>query len=100
MEVRRMSVDGKGNITINSPMGPQKATLDLKANGGALTGTQAGQQGSVEIANGKADCNNASSAISIPSPLPLTLGHSGMVISRRDSLDVTPSPLPSFPFFR
>jgi len=27
-----MSVDGKWNITINSPMGAQKATLDLKAN--------------------------------------------------------------------
>ena len=34
-----MSVDGKWNITINSPMGPQKATLDLKADGGALSGT-------------------------------------------------------------
>ena len=45
-----MSVDGKWNITINSPMGAQKATLDLKANGSALTGTQAGQQGSMEIA--------------------------------------------------
>ncbi len=29
-----MAIDGKWEITINSPMGAQKATLDLKAEGG------------------------------------------------------------------
>ena len=32
-----MSVDGKYNIVIKSPMGDQKASLDLKAEGGTLT---------------------------------------------------------------
>jgi hypothetical protein len=93
-----MSVDGKWNITINSPMGPQKATLDLKADGGALSGTQAGQQGSMQIANGKADGNNVSWSISITSPMPMTLEHSGIVDGDKISGNVKAGAFGSFPF--
>ena len=65
-----MSVDGKWNIVINSPMGAQKAALDLKAEGGTLTGTQAAAQGSMPIANGKVDGNNIGWSVSITSPMP------------------------------
>ena len=40
-----MAIDGKWEITINSPMGAQKATLDLKNEGGTLSGTQTAMQG-------------------------------------------------------
>ena len=93
-----MSVDGKWNITINSPMGAQKATLDLKAAGGALTGTQAGQQGSMAIANGKVDGNNVSWSISITSPMPMTLEHSGAVDGDKISGNVKAGAFGSFPF--
>ena len=41
-----MAVDGKWEITINSPMGAQKATLDFATSGDTLTGvlTYANQQ--------------------------------------------------------
>src|SRR5581483_3583767 len=35
-----MAVDGKWEIVINSPMGAQKATLDLATEGNSLTGSQ------------------------------------------------------------
>ena len=55
-----MAVDGKWEIVINSPMGAQKATLDLASNGAALTGTQQAAQGSGPLENGKVDGNNVS----------------------------------------
>ena len=35
-----MSIDGNWTITMTTPMGERTATLTLKADGGALTGTQ------------------------------------------------------------
>ncbi len=54
-----MAVDGKWEITINSPLGAQKATLDLTASGGALTGTQQAAQGSGPLENGKVERRQA-----------------------------------------
>ncbi|MBI3677784.1 MAG: hypothetical protein HY243_14340 [Proteobacteria bacterium] len=93
-----MAVDGKYNITINSPMGAQKGTLELKANGGALAGTQSGQQGSMEIANGKVDGNAVSWSISITSPMPMVLEHSGTVDGNKISGSVKAGAFGSFPF--
>ena len=55
-----MAIDGKWEITINSPMGAQKATLELKTEGGALTGTQTAMQGTQPVTNGKVDGNSLS----------------------------------------
>jgi len=93
-----MSVDGKWNITINSPMGAQQAELNLTSAGGALTGTQAGRQGSMDIANGKVDGNNVSWAVSITSPMPMTLEHSGTVDGDKISGNVKAGAFGSFPF--
>ena len=40
-----MAVDGKWEIVINSPLGAQKATLDIATNGTSLTGTQQARAG-------------------------------------------------------
>ena len=93
-----MSVDGKYNIVIQSPMGAQKATLELTSAGGALTGTQGGQQGSMAIANGKVDGNNVSWSISITSPMPMTLEHSGVVDGNKIAGNVKAGAFGSFPF--
>ncbi|HEY0105583.1 MAG TPA: hypothetical protein VGB91_05815 [Rhizomicrobium sp.] len=93
-----MSVDGKWNIVINSPMGAQKATLDLKAEGGALTGTQAAQQGSMAIANGKADGNAISWSVAITSPMPMTLEFSGAVDGDKVAGNVKAGAFGSFPW--
>ena len=53
-----MAVDGKWEIVINSPLGAQKAALDIATSGNTLTGTQTAQQGSGPLENGKVDGNN------------------------------------------
>ena len=44
-----MAVDGKWEIVINSPLGAQKASLDIATNGTTLTGTQQAAQGSCPL---------------------------------------------------
>ena len=93
-----MSVDGQWDIVINSPMGAQKATLDLATNGTALTGTQQAAQGSGPLENGKVDGNALSWSAKISSPMPLTLDFTGTVEGDKRSGSVKAGAFGSFPF--
>ncbi|HEY0267085.1 MAG TPA: hypothetical protein VGC16_10055 [Rhizomicrobium sp.] len=93
-----MAVDGKWEITINSPLGAQKAVLDLTADGNSLSGTQTAQQGSGPIENGKVDGNAVSWSGKITSPLPLTLDFNGTVDGDKLSGSVKAGSFGSFPF--
>ena len=93
-----MAVDGKWEITINSPMGAQKATLDIKNEGGALTGTQTAMQGTQPVTNGKVDGNNLSWSANITSPMPMTLEFSGAVDGDAIKGNVKAGSFGSFPF--
>jgi hypothetical protein len=93
-----MAIDGKWEITINSPLGAQKATLDLKADGGILSGTQTAMQGTQPLSNGKVDGNNLTWSASITSPMPMTLDFSGAVDGDKLSGSVKAGAFGSFPF--
>ena len=93
-----MSVDGIWNITMNTPMGERKATLTLASNGSTLTGTQAAEQGSAEIADGKVDGNKVSWKVSIQQPMPLTLDFNGTVNGDAIEGQMGVGFLGSFPF--
>jgi hypothetical protein len=93
-----MAVDGKWEIVINSPMGAQKAVLDMATDGNSLTGTQTAQQGSGPLENGKVDGNNLSWSAKISSPLPLTLDFAGTVEGDKLSGSVKAGSFGSFPF--
>jgi hypothetical protein len=93
-----MAIDGKWEITINSPMGAQKATLDVKAEGSTLTGTQTAMQGTQPVTNGKVDGNNLSWSASITSPMPMTLEFAGTVDGDKLSGSVKAGAFGSFPF--
>ncbi|HKQ45898.1 MAG TPA: hypothetical protein VJS47_10950 [Rhizomicrobium sp.] len=93
-----MAVDGKWEIVINSPMGAQKAQLDLATSGTTLTGTQTAQQGSGPLENGKVDGDAVSWSAKITSPLPLTLDFSGTVDGDKLSGSVKAGSFGSFPF--
>ncbi len=93
-----MAVDGKWEIVINSPMGAQKATLDITTNGNSLTGTQTAQQGSGPLENGKVDGNNLSWSAKITNPLPLTLDFTGTVEGDKLSGSVKAGSFGPFPF--
>jgi hypothetical protein len=44
-----MAVSGTYNITLNTPMGPRPATLNLAEAAGALSGSFSGEQGAVDL---------------------------------------------------
>jgi hypothetical protein len=67
-----MSADGAWKTTINSPMGVQEGTLDIKTSGDAFTGAMAGRQGSQEI-SGKVDGDTLTWSAQITQPFPMTL---------------------------
>ena len=58
-----MSADGTWTLTLNTPMGAQQGTLNLKTNGGTLEGTMIGPQGEVPLENGKVDGSTLSWSI-------------------------------------
>ena len=93
-----MAVDGKWEIVINSPLGAQKASLDIATNGSALTGTQQAAQGSGPLENGKVDGNNLSWSAKISSPMPMTLDFAGTVDGDKLSGSVKAGSFGSFPF--
>jgi hypothetical protein len=74
-----MSVDGNWNVTMNTPMGAQKATLSLKTAGGALTGQMKGAQGAMDLNDGKVDGNNVSWTANLTQPMPIKLEFTGKV---------------------
>jgi len=53
-------VTGKWTYETQGRNGPQTATMNLKADGGNLTGTVSSRGGDTEISNGKVDGNNIS----------------------------------------
>ncbi|MBL8551145.1 MAG: hypothetical protein JNJ73_14250 [Hyphomonadaceae bacterium] len=67
-----MSIDGNWNIETNTPLGVQKATLSLKSDGGKITGTTAGAQGSLSI-EGTVSGNTAKWPAKVTSPMPMDL---------------------------
>lgn len=74
-----MAVDGKWNISVETPIGTKQAALTLLVAGGALTGTQSADGGSAAISDGKADGNKVSWKVAITDPMPLTLEFEGTV---------------------
>lgn len=68
-----MSADGTWNITLNSPMGAQQATLTLATDGGSLSGQMAGPQGTQEFTGGTADGDNLAWTIDMTQPMPMKL---------------------------
>ena len=93
-----MAIDGKWEIVINSPLGAQKANLDLKAEGDSLTGNQSAAQGSGPLENGKVDGNTVSWSAKISSPMPLTLDFTGTVEGDKMSGSVKAGAFGAFPF--
>ena len=93
-----MAVDGKWEIVINSPLGAQKAQIELAANGATLTGSQHAAQGSGPLENGKVDGNAVSWSAKISSPMPMTLDFTGTVDGDKLSGSVKAGSFGSFPF--
>lgn len=68
-----MSIAGTWNITMNSPMGAQSATLDLKVDGGSVTGSMKSPMGEIEISEGTADGDSATWKATLTQPMAITM---------------------------
>lgn len=68
-----MSADGTWNTTMNTPMGAQRATLELTTNGGALSGVMKSPMGSLEFNDGTVDGNDLAWTVEMAQPMPMTL---------------------------
>lgn len=93
-----MSVDGKWTVVVKSPMGEQPSTLEVKNEGGTLTGTQSAQGQSQAIANGKVDGNTVTWSNSITQPMPMTLEFTGTLDGDNLNGNVKAGAFGSFPF--
>ena len=75
-----MAVDGKWNITMNTPMGSRTTNLELKSDGADLSGTWGGQGGPQEFSGGKADGDNVEWSVNMQGPMgAMTLAFKGKV---------------------
>jgi hypothetical protein len=83
-----MSVDGTWTTTMNTPMGAQNGTMELKSEGNTLSGTLAGPQGSLDLEDGTIDGNNLTFKASVTSPMAMTLEFSAVVDGDNISGDV------------
>lgn len=68
-----MSADGTWKTTMQTPMGPQQGTLELKTDGNVLTGKLSGSQGEIEIKDGTVDGNSLAWKADITTPMAMTL---------------------------
>jgi hypothetical protein len=75
-----MSITGAWSLTVNSPMGAQRSTVNVTQDGGTLAGSSTGPQGtSTDIYEGKIEGDSCSFKIDITVPMPMTLAFEGKV---------------------
>ncbi len=78
-------VQGKWNVTINTPMGDKSGVLDLKIEGTRLTGSLSDGEHFAEISDGKVDGNKLSWSAKITKPMRMSLKFTATVDADRIS---------------
>ena len=78
-------VQGKWNITINTPMGERSGVLDLLVTGQTLTGTLSDAEHHVAISDGKIEGNRLSWQAKITKPMHLNFKFTATVDEDRIS---------------
>ena len=78
-------VQGKWNITINTPMGDKSGVLELKAEGTTLTGSMSHGSQRVEISDGKVEGNTLHWTAKITAPMSMKFKFTATVDADRIS---------------
>jgi hypothetical protein len=69
-----MSVDGRWELVISTPIGEQKATLEIASAGSVITGTMTSEgETPVEISDGKLDGDKISWSMAVTTPMKLNV---------------------------
>lgn len=82
------SADGTWKTVMKTPMGDQNGTLTIATDGAALTGKLSGQQGEIELQDGKVDGETLTWKADITQPMPITLEFTAKVDGDEISGDV------------
>lgn len=90
-------IDGSWNVVIASPAGAQKATLTVRSAGESFAGEFTGDEGTVEIADGRVDGDTISWSMQIVKPLPMTLTSKLTLVDDALTGAVTAGAFGSFP---
>ena len=83
-----MSADGTWSTTMNTPMGAQNGTMELKTDGASLSGTLTSPQGTIELEEGTVDGDALTWKADITTPMAMTLEFSATVDGDSMSGDV------------
>lgn len=87
---------GKWAIVIQTPVGPQKAVMDLTVNGNVVTGKVSAEQGTVDVAGGVKD-GRAKFQGKASMPMPITVSYDVTVKDGRMSGENANGPFGTFP---
>lgn len=68
-----MSINGKWNMVIKTPMGDQKPVLTMRQEGNALIGGFEGEHGPMELVDGKIEGNKLTWTGKMKKPVPMSL---------------------------
>ncbi|TKD51713.1 hypothetical protein [Sphingomonas baiyangensis] len=90
------NVDGNWDTVVKSPMGDQKATLNVQSNGDSFTGNFAGGMGTSDV-TGSVDGDTLKWKMDITVPMPMTLDCEATVDGDTLSGKVTAGAFGSFP---
>ncbi len=93
-----MSTDGTWNLTMQTPIGERKSTLELKSGGAALTGKLTADGNSTDIYEGTANGNALAWKADIKNPMPLSLAFTATVDGDKISGTVSAGAIGSWPF--
>ena len=93
-----MSVEGKWEITVQTPMGAQSSTLELAADGSSLTGTQSGNGETIAIYDGSVDGDAATWKLDVQQPMPLSITFTATVDGDSISGQAQAGAFPPAPF--
>lgn len=93
-----MSVEGKWDITVQTPMGAQASTVELTAEGTSLTGSQSGAGETIAIYDGSADGDTATWKVNVKQPFPLSITFTAKVDGDSISGQAQAGAFPPAPF--
>ncbi|ACT60260.1 hypothetical protein [Hirschia baltica] len=93
-----MAIDGRWELTAQTPMGAQVSVAEFSVEGDVLGGGQSGAQGGGDITSGKISGNQVSWQTKVSVPLPITLEFTGEFEGDKISGNVKAGAFGSFPF--
>lgn len=93
-----MAADGTWNITVDTPMGSRKTTLELKSDGDKLEGNQSEGSSKTGITEGRVEGNHVTWKVAIADPMPMTLEFTGEIDGDEIKGKAATGMFGSFPF--